>query len=92
MSEELVRCDGSDHFHIRWMGQFSIHQKLLEEFLDEKEPWLLLVIPSRDPSTVTQYLERHSVSYPLIVIGYTNIQEDVHRGENYEEIHKTINH
>ena len=38
------------------------NQKLLEEFIDEDEPWLLIGIPSRNPFFVTQYLERHSVN------------------------------
>ena len=37
------------------------NRKLLEEFIYEHEPWLLIV-PSRDPVHVTQYLEQHSVS------------------------------
>ena len=37
-------------------------RKLLEEFIDENEPSLLIGIPSRDPFLVAQYLERHSVS------------------------------
>ena len=33
-----------------WMEQFAtVNQKLLEEFIDENEPWLLIGIPSRDP-------------------------------------------
>ena len=38
------------------------NQKLLEESIDENEPWLLIGIPSRDQMFVTQSLERHSVS------------------------------
>ena len=45
-----------------WNSLQPINQKLLEEFMDENEPWLLIGIPSRDPFFVTQYLERHSVS------------------------------
>ena len=37
-------------------------RKLLEEFVDENESWLLIGIPSRDPFFVIQYLEGHSVS------------------------------
>ena len=75
-----------------------------KNFFDEKEPWLLIGIPSGDPFFETQYLERHSVSSDqhmkklmslreglhvmmqctcdstlLIVIGYMNIQQDMHR-------------
>ena len=35
------------------------NQTLLEEFIVENEPWLLIGIPSRDPFFVTQHLERH---------------------------------
>ena len=35
--------------------------KLLEEFTDENEPWLLMGIPNRDPFFAA-HLERHSVS------------------------------
>ena len=49
-----------------WNSLQPIHQNLLEEFIDEKEPWLLIGIPSRDPFLVTQYLERHSVSLQLL--------------------------
>ena len=45
-----------------WNRLQPINQKLLEEFVDENEPWLLIGIPSRDPVLVTQYLERHSVT------------------------------
>ena len=41
-----------------WNSLQLINQNLLEEFIDEKEPWLLIGIPF----FVTQYLERHSVS------------------------------
>ena len=42
-----------------WNSLQTINHKLLEEFIDENEPWLLIGIPSRDPFFVTQYL--HSV-------------------------------
>ena len=45
-----------------WNSLHPINQKMLEEFIDEYEPWLLIGIPSRDPFLLTQYLERHSVS------------------------------
>ena len=45
-----------------WNSLRPFHQKLLEEFIDENEPWLLIGIPSRDPFIVTQYLERHPAS------------------------------
>ena len=42
-----------------WNSLQPINQNLLEEFIDENEPWLLIGIPSRDPFHVTQYLARH---------------------------------
>ena len=30
--------------------------------MNEEKPWLLIKIPVRDPSLVTQYVEGHSVS------------------------------
>ena len=45
-----------------WNSLQPSNQKLLEEFADENEPWLLIGIPNRDPFFVTQYLGRHSVS------------------------------
>ena len=37
-----------------WNSLQPINQNLLEEFIDENEPWLLSGIPSRDPFVVTQ--------------------------------------
>ena len=45
-----------------WNSLQPTNQNLLEEFIDENEPRLLIGIPSRDPFLVTQYFERHSVS------------------------------
>ena len=39
-----------------------MNQKLLEELVDENEPWLFIGIPSRDRFFVTQCLERHPES------------------------------
>ena len=36
------------------------NRMILEEFIDENEPWLLIGIPNRDPFLETQYLERTS--------------------------------
>ena len=36
-----------------WNSLQPINQKLLEEFVDENEPWLLIGIQSRDPFFVT---------------------------------------
>ena len=45
-----------------WNSLQAMNQKLLEEFLDENELWLLIGIPSRGPFLVTHYNERQSVS------------------------------
>ena len=45
-----------------WNSLQPSSRKLLEEFIDENETWLLIGIPSRDPFFVTQCLKRHSVS------------------------------
>ena len=37
-----------------WNSLQPINQKLLEEFIDENEPCLLIGVPSRDPFLVTQ--------------------------------------
>ena len=42
-----------------WNNLQPRNQILLEEFIDESEPWLLTGFPNRDPILVTQYLERH---------------------------------
>ena len=38
------------------------NRKLLEEFIDENEPWLLIRTPGRDPFFMIQYLDGHSAS------------------------------
>ena len=50
MDLSLFKIDG-------WNSLRPISQKLLEEFIDENEPWFLIGTPSRDPFFVTQYLE-----------------------------------
>ena len=45
-----------------WKSLQSINPNLLEEFIDENDPLLLIGIPSKDSFFVTQYLERHFVS------------------------------
>ena len=39
-----------------WNSLQPIDQNLLEEFVDENEPWFLIGIPIRDPFLVTQCL------------------------------------
>ena len=36
-----------------WNSSHPINQKLLEEVIDENEPWMLIGVPSRDPFLVT---------------------------------------
>ena len=43
-----------------WNSLEPSNQTVLEEFIDENEPWFLIGIPSRDPFLMTQYLERRS--------------------------------
>ena len=45
-----------------WHHLQPSNRNLLEELVDENEPWLLFGIPNRDALFVTQYLERHSAS------------------------------
>ena len=61
-----------------WNSLQPINQELLEEFIDENEPWLLIGIPSRDPFLVTQYLERHSVSSDQHMRKLMSLREDLH--------------
>ena len=43
-----------------WNELQPIDQKLLENFIEENLPWLLVGIPGRDPFLVTHYLEIRS--------------------------------
>ena len=61
-----------------WNSQQPINQHLLEEFVDESEPWLLIGIPSRDPFFVTQYLERHTVSSDRHMKKLVSLREGLH--------------
>ena len=45
-----------------WDNLQHSNQEILEEFIDENDPWLLVGIQNRDSFFVTQYLERHSAS------------------------------
>ena len=55
-----------------------INQNLLDEFIGENEPWLLIGIPSRDPFIVTQCLERHSVSSDQYMKKLLSLGEGLH--------------
>ena len=56
----------------------TINQNLLEEFIDQDEPWLLIGIPSRDSFLLTQYLERHSVSSDQHMKKLMSLREGLH--------------
>ena len=61
-----------------WNSLQTSNRKLLEEFINENEPWLLIEIPSRDPFLVTQYLERHSVSSDQHIKKLMSLREGLH--------------
>ena len=61
-----------------WNSLQPINQILLEEFIDENEPWLLFGIPSRDPFLVTQYLERRSASSDQHMKKLMSLREGLH--------------
>ena len=61
-----------------WNSLQLINQKLLEDFIDENEPWLLIGIPNRDPFQVTQYMERHSVSSDQHMKKLMSLREGLH--------------
>ena len=61
-----------------WNSLQPINQKLLEEFIDENKPWLLIGIPSKDPILLTQYLERHSVSSDQHTKKLVSLREGLH--------------
>ena len=45
-----------------WNSLQPSNQKLLEEFTDENEPWLLIGIPNKDVLLRIQYMEQHVVN------------------------------
>ena len=61
-----------------WNSVQPSDRKLLEEFIDENEPWLLIGIPSRDPFLLTRYLERHSVSSDQYMKNLMSLREGLH--------------
>ena len=61
-----------------WNSLQPIYQNLLEKFIDENEPWLLIGIPSRDPFLVTQYLERHPLSSDQHMKKLMSFREGLH--------------
>ena len=61
-----------------WNSLQPINQKLLTEFIDEKEPWLLIGIPSKDPFLVTQHLEGHTESSDQHMKKLMSLREGLH--------------
>ena len=61
-----------------WNSLQPSNQKMLEEFTDENEPWLLIGIPNRDPFFLTHYLERRSVSSDQYVKELMSLREGLH--------------
>ena len=61
-----------------WSRVQTSNQILLEELVDEHGFCLLMGIPSRDPSLVTQYLERHSASSDQNMKKLMPIREGLH--------------
>ena len=61
-----------------WNRVQTSNQKMLEELVDENGFWLLIGIPRRDPSLVTQYLERHSASSDQNMKKLMPIREGLH--------------
>ena len=61
-----------------WNSSQLSNRRLLEEFVDENEPLLLIGTPSRDPFLVTQYLERHSVSSDQHMMKLMSLREGLH--------------
>ena len=59
-------------------GLQPINRKLLEEFIDENELWLLIRIPSKDSFLVIWYLERHPASSDQHVKESMPLREGLH--------------
>ena len=91
MDEKFVQNFGMDvNINLQFVMDLSIskiggwnklqpsNRKLLEEFLYENEPWLLIGIPSREAFLVTQCMERHSASSDQHVMKLMPLREDLH--------------
>ena len=61
-----------------WNSLQTLNRKLLEELIDENEPWLLIEIPSKDSFLIIQFLERHFVSSDQHVEELMSLREGVH--------------
>ena len=78
--DEMVVIDLSMFKIGGWNITQPSDRKLLEEFIDENERWLLIRIPSRDSFFMIQYLERHSVSSDQHVKELMPLREGLHMG------------
>ena len=61
-----------------WNSLQPTYRKLLEEFIDKNEPWLLIGVPNRESFFVTLYLERHSVSSDQHMKKLMSLREGLH--------------
>ena len=61
-----------------WNSLQPSNQKLLNEFTDKNDPWLLIGISNRDPFFVTQFLERHSASSDQHMKKLMSLREGLH--------------
>ena len=71
MDLSIIKIDG-------WNILQPSNRKLLEDFIDEKEPWLLIGIPCRDSFLTIQYLKRHFVSSDQHVKELIPLREGLH--------------
>ena len=55
-----------------------VNPKLLEDFIDENEHWMMIGIRSRDPFLVTRYFERHSASSDQHMKKLMSLREGLH--------------
>ena len=61
-----------------WNNVQPSNQNLLEAFMGEMEPWLLIGIPNRAPFFVTQYLERYSARSDQHMKKWMSLREGLH--------------
>ena len=62
----------------RWNILQPRNRRLLEELINENEPWLLIRVQKRDSFLMMQYLERHSVSADSNVKEFMPLREGLH--------------
>ena len=78
--DRKVVMDLSFFINGRWNSLQPSNRKLLEEFIDEIESWVLIGIPSRDSFCMIQYLERHSVRSDQHMKELMPLREGLHVG------------